>query len=250
MWEAIEAGRGDMAQFSHPEFSGSGQWLRGGMVMIGGDMFNRDLSARVGALADDLAQLYDDNPELATPQAPGTGGPFGGAAWWPAGLHSPSTSGAQNGVRYAWFPMHKRLAIERDGSIELYDTQDLVISGVSQQQNGTGTLSFSSQNGPVDLTELRRVPDANSLAAEPVVVAERRTAAAAEPVGIAAPSGGASPGRAIAPQELPDALPDRAGLGTPHDVLDTIGKLAELHQRGVLTEEEFKVKKADLLSRL
>ncbi len=34
------------------------------------------------------------------------------------------------------------------------------------------------------------------------------------------------------------------------DVLDTIDRLAQLHQRGVLTEEEFKSKKAELLGRL
>jgi hypothetical protein len=38
-----------MAQFSHPEFGGSGQWMRGGMSMIG-DMFNSGLKSRVDSL--------------------------------------------------------------------------------------------------------------------------------------------------------------------------------------------------------
>ena len=42
---AVVNGNGAMAQFSHPEFGGSGQWMRGGMTMLG-DMFN---SASEGA---------------------------------------------------------------------------------------------------------------------------------------------------------------------------------------------------------
>ena len=107
MWDAVALGRGSMAQCSHPEFGGSGQWMRGGMVMVG-DMFNRSLSVRVGAL--------------------------------------------------------------------------------------------SSQHGPVELATLRRVA-AGAIAGE-------------------------------------------------QDVLDTIDKLAELQRRGVLTEDEFSTRKAQLLARL
>ena len=39
MLVAVMNGNGQMAQFSHPEFAGSGQWMSGGMTMIG-DMFN------------------------------------------------------------------------------------------------------------------------------------------------------------------------------------------------------------------
>jgi hypothetical protein len=46
---SIVAGRGGMAQFNHPEFGGSGQWMSGGAIMIS-DMFNNVLKARVGAL--------------------------------------------------------------------------------------------------------------------------------------------------------------------------------------------------------
>ena len=46
---AVVSGRGGMAQFSHPEFGGSGQWMRGGAIMIS-DMFNNALKARVDAL--------------------------------------------------------------------------------------------------------------------------------------------------------------------------------------------------------
>ncbi|HVZ33699.1 MAG TPA: SHOCT domain-containing protein, partial [Polyangiaceae bacterium] len=39
---AVLDGNGSMAQFQHPEFAGSGQWMRGGMIMLG-DMFNNYL---------------------------------------------------------------------------------------------------------------------------------------------------------------------------------------------------------------
>ena len=34
MMFAMVRGRGAMAQFNHPEFAGSGQWMRGGMLMM------------------------------------------------------------------------------------------------------------------------------------------------------------------------------------------------------------------------
>ena len=54
MLSAIVAGHGRMAQFSHPEFAGNGQWMSGGMLMLG-DMFNQALKSRVDALCTDLS---------------------------------------------------------------------------------------------------------------------------------------------------------------------------------------------------
>ncbi|RYE74129.1 MAG: SHOCT domain-containing protein, partial [Oxalobacteraceae bacterium] len=42
MLDSVIHGNGYQAQFSHPEFSGSGQWMRGGMTMVS-DMFNNHL---------------------------------------------------------------------------------------------------------------------------------------------------------------------------------------------------------------
>ena len=53
---AVHAGGGTMAQFSIPELGGSGQWMRGGMTMVG-NMFDNALKARVDALCGELAQL-------------------------------------------------------------------------------------------------------------------------------------------------------------------------------------------------
>ena len=54
MLESVVNGNGSMAQFSHPEFGGSGQWMQGGMTMIG-DMFNNYLKNNVANLCQDLS---------------------------------------------------------------------------------------------------------------------------------------------------------------------------------------------------
>ena len=58
---SIVSGRGGMAQFSHPEFGGSGQWMAGGAIMIS-DMFNNGLKARVDALCNELSALIRSDP--------------------------------------------------------------------------------------------------------------------------------------------------------------------------------------------
>ncbi|WP_295853608.1 SHOCT domain-containing protein [uncultured Xylophilus sp.] len=216
LWEAVVRGGGRMAQFSHPELGGSGQWMRNGMVMVG-DMLNTGLSARVASTCEDLAQWLDAHPDFAEAH----GGDVGTAdRWWPHDFGTPATSGGQNGVRYAWFPTDRRLAIERNGSVELHDTQDHVIGGVSQQQGGADGLAFTSQRGPVSLEALPRVQGAGPSTPAP------------------------HPRAADTPRKT------AASTSAHDDVLATIDRLSELHQRGVLTDEEFGAKKADLLARL
>lgn len=77
--------------------------------------------------------------------------------WWPSDLGKPSTSGAQNGMKYAFFPDKQRLLIEQDGKTATYDTGDHKISGVSQQDSGGHSVAFTSQNGTVDLSSLKTV---------------------------------------------------------------------------------------------
>lgn len=80
------------------------------------------------------------------------------SSWWPKGLSKPSSSGSQNGVRYAFFPDQQRLAVEQGGNVRQYDTADHRISGVSQAQGGGGGhLRFTSQKGDVDLASLKQV---------------------------------------------------------------------------------------------
>jgi hypothetical protein len=77
--------------------------------------------------------------------------------WWPDELGHASASGSQNGVRYAFFPDKKRLLIEENGDLRIYDSGDHRINGVSQQQSHGHSLAFTSQSGVVDLDELEQV---------------------------------------------------------------------------------------------
>jgi hypothetical protein len=77
--------------------------------------------------------------------------------WWPEDLGEASSSGAQNGMRYAFFPEKRRLIIEDDGKRTTYDSAGHQINGVSQQNSGRHSLTFTSQDGLVDLNELERV---------------------------------------------------------------------------------------------
>src|ERR1700759_4414992 len=111
--EALRRGNFTTAQFNHPELGGMGQWVAGGMLMIG-DMFNNDLKARVGALCRDLAAAPGPVPAVATEQ-----GPVRTNNWWPDYLGIPTATGAQNDMRYACFPDRRRLAVMRDGQVRV-----------------------------------------------------------------------------------------------------------------------------------
>ena len=116
--EALAAGGGSQAQFDIPELGGMGQWSRGGMVMVG-DMFNNALKARVDALATELAGLLPGAlAPVAQSQSQGGAGASlfvtgSGGSWWPEALGTPASTGAQNDMRYAFFPQSRRLAIGR-----------------------------------------------------------------------------------------------------------------------------------------
>src|ERR1700757_1626186 len=144
LW-AIHVGGGTMAQFSIPELGGSGQWMQGGMTMVGGNMFDNALKARVDALCGELAQLL-----ATTAVFPPS------ATWWPANLGVPSSVGGQNTVRYAIFPSTRRLAIQIKGVTKVFDTGEHHIGGVQQQQQGGafGSVGFTSQFGTFDISEL------------------------------------------------------------------------------------------------
>ncbi len=158
---AVNAGGGSMAQFHHPELGGGGQWMRGGMTMVG-DMFNQGLKATVTNLCTDLSSLLASHQVLKPAddtniRGRGNSG-GGGGNWWPAELGTPSSSGGQNDARYAYFPGPRRLVIERSGQQTVYDTLDHQIGGVQQQQGGsTGSLSFTSQRGTFTVDSLPRV---------------------------------------------------------------------------------------------
>ena len=206
---AVHAGGGTMAQFSIPELGGSGQWMRGGMTMVG-NMFDNALKARVDALCNELAQLIATTPVFSV-AAPVSGLGFASANWWPADLGVPSSTGGQNDVRYAVFPATRRLAIQVEGVTRVFDTGEHQIGGVQQQQGGRhGSVSFTSQLGTFDISSLH----------------ELGTQRAAQ-----------------APVDAPAPV-------DPANIASAIEALAGLHQRGILSDEEFAAKKAELLGRL
>jgi len=270
MLDSVINGNGSMAQFSHPEFAGSGQWMRGGMTMVS-DMFNNYLKGRVDSLCFELSNLIASQPDLVrsgtfqsqnqgngynsgqaqsswgggqqqgnggygtsngfgpsslfVPPAPGTTGD-----WWPADLRWPNSTGAQNGVRYAYFAQARRLAIEVNGTVTVYDTLDHSIGGFSQQQSYGGTLSFNSQYGLIDVASL------------PVISVDGVAPYAATNAPMNAPMAAAF--------DAPAQTFGGASSSGQQDVFATIEKLADLRSKGILSDEEFATKKAELLSRV
>jgi len=230
MLQAVVNGGGTMAQFSHPDLGGSGQWMQGGMTMVG-DMFNNNLKAKVDNLCCELAGLIASQPlfeppaQAQNPVGYGQAGLFmdnAGGQWWPAELGVPSSSGAQNNLRYAVFPSTRRLAIEINGQMTVYDTLDHQIGGVGQQQGSGASFTFTSQYGVVAVDSLPQVNAPPSF----------------QPAAYEAP--------VYAPPQ-PAYEPPAAAEG---DIFAKIERLAELRQRGILSDEEFSAKKAELLGRL
>jgi hypothetical protein len=233
---AVLNGSGSMSQFSHPEFGGSGQWMRGGMIMLG-DMFNNDLKGRIDSLCREISNLLANQPGLiqsSSFQSQSQGGDafqnqssghFGGdsglfvpdprANWWPKELGSPSASGTQNNMRYAYFANACRLAVDAGGEVWVYDTQSHQIGGFSQQQGSNNAIAFSSQFGTVNLSSLPIVSQ-NGIPNEPSSTVS----------GIATGS--------------PEAT----------DIYAAIERLGSLRTQGILTESEFSAKKAELLARI
>jgi hypothetical protein len=149
LYEAVRRGGGRQAQFSHPDLGGMGQWSRGGATQVG-DMFNTSLKAQVAAACQDLALLVAG--EGAGDQNRG-----GASDWWPADLGSPASSGAQNDMCYACFPERRRLAIQRNGTVTVYDTGHYRLTGFSQQQSTSQDLVFSGPDGTVRTDSFRIV---------------------------------------------------------------------------------------------
>ena len=240
---AVSAGHGTQAQFNHPELGGMGQWSQGGMTMVG-DMFNNALKARVDNLCAELSDIVQSHSLFSAPISsqsqsqgvrsgkPGVSLFVEEAAEWPAELGQPSSVGAQNDVRYAYFPEKRRLAIKVGGRMQVYDTGEHRIEGFGQAQGGGQSLSFTSQFGLVLVSDLPAVGDGSG---SPAMTVE--------------PSGPVSP-EAQSPTSQP--LHSRAAPQTMEDdqIFSRIERLAELFAKGILNEAEYDAKKAELLARL
>ncbi|SFK30125.1 SHOCT domain-containing protein [Methylocapsa palsarum] len=255
---ALAQGGGYQAQFNHPDLGGMGQWSQGGMIMVG-DMFNQGLKYRVDQLCGELSTLLRNQPMFSV--APGSSqtqsqgaagvslfvpGPNSSSGqWWPGDLGAPSSTGAQNDLRYACFPGSRRLAIRQGDRVSVYDTGDHIVSGFSQQQGGDQSLTFTSQYGLVRVADLPLASPASVHAPEPPASGLAEAAPLPksapvppdfEPTAVAAP--------------LAAARPPEPQQSSADDILTTIERLADLRQKNILTEEEFAAKKAALLARL
>lgn len=227
MFHSVNNGGGTMAQFSIPEL-GSGQWMKGGMTMCG-DMFNTGLQNMVSNLCTELSNLLATTQVLAPPPK-GTNTGMGGQ-WWPTELGSPNSSGGQNGTQYAYFAQASRLAVNHNGQVSVYDTLDHQIGGVQQQQGGGSSVTFTSQYGTVDPINLPLIsgnsisqPDAPTPQASALENVEK------------------------APFPVDNAAPQLEG--NLQAITASIQQLSDLFNAGVLTEEEFSTKKAELLARI
>ncbi|MEO6856451.1 MAG: SHOCT domain-containing protein [Rhodoferax sp.] len=258
MLESVINGNGSMAQFSHPEFGGGGQWMSGGMTMIG-DMFNGYLKSRVDNLCSELARLISNQPDLmrsgsfqsqsqngstqyngsnnsnSSHASSGGNSLFAPAPpdWWGSDLRFPNSTGGQNDMRYAYFAQARRLAIDVGGQVTVYDTLDHSIGGVSQQSSGYAP-QFSSQYGYVNISQL------------PVVSINGMAPMAPMP----APSPMAAPAFNSNNDSSYNNNVNNAGSANAGDVFASIEKMAALQAKGILTPQEFATKKAELLSRL
>ena len=271
---ALMAGQGTQAQFNHPDLGGMGQWSLGGMTMVG-DMFNNSLKAQVDAICSDVAQLMRQSELLHRPSATSSQSQSQGASaslfvagrssgnWWPEQLGHASSTGAQNQMRYAWFPDTARLAIDTgNGTVRVYDTADHRIGGFSQQQSGDQSLSFTSQHGLVKLSDLREVELSKPGASGDETVSDKNAPALSDALIKAAAetrTADASPAPAdavpvepsvVEPEKLQAAKPPVPESAEESDIFAKIERLAALHAKGILTDAEYQAKKAELLARI
>ena len=225
----VNNGGGTMAQFNSPELGGSGQWMQGGMTMVG-DMFNYGLKNTVDNLCSEISNALLTMQIF--PQAPA--GTRASNQWWPTDLNlgTPFSSGGQNNIRYALFP--NRLAVEVNGEVTVYDTLDNNIGGVSQQQGGDTSLTFSSQYGTISVSTLPIIfPASNQV---PVKQEQNNFA---EPI---------MPKAVFVESDIPEIKNEQTE--STDAIIELIEKLSSLHDAGALTDDEFNSKKTELLNRL
>lgn len=221
-----------------------------------GDMFNHGLKNTVDNLCSEISNaLANANEPIFVPvkraqpsNAMGANSLFipgnGSGNWWPDELNLgiASSMGGQNNVRYAVFPQSCRLAVEINGAVTVYDTLDNQIGGVSQQQGGDSSFTFTSQYGLVQVSQLpvvwqdgyvqSHVAEQSPAFSEPIVQQEDMQ----EQINhVDAPSVSSNQGL--------DEVDE-------HDIFNKIERLAALHKKGILTDGEFGEKKSELLKRL
>ena len=240
--EAVIKGNGSMAQFNVPELGGSGQWMKGGMTMVG-DRFNSSLKATVSSICNELSGLVtsqvlyedsgDDKSQTPSTHKTSLASDNAGSSW-PSVFGNPTSSGSQNNFRYAYFAPVRRLVIEENGKRAIYDTKHHKITGVSQQQGAGNSYTFTSQDGPVDLASLELISEPSTQTQPTPEIAYDVTSNA---------DLRSSTDRSPADRSAADHSPQDI-------IIATIEKVNVLFEKGQISEEEFKAKKQELLARL
>lgn len=165
LFRAMEFTEGKLAQFSHPDLGGRGQWMPG-MIMLS-DTDDAQTKARIAGLCAEVSAIVQGrqtsaDEALAVPIDAGASGACvtmpAGESWWPASFGHPAASGDQHGIRYAYFPNRDRLLVQQGARITSYDTTGHRISGFAQEQSTASRICFTSDHGPLDLGELQCVP--------------------------------------------------------------------------------------------
>lgn len=155
--DALLATNGTMAQFDADELGGQGQWMKDGSTMIG-DMFNESLKVKVDKLASHLSKMIA-NDEFSSSPTNHSQTHTNHHAWWPSELGTPTATGSQNDMRYAYFAKPKRLVVDNNGKLTIYDTLDHEIYAFSAKQgfSETSNIAFKSNLGIVHLSDLKKV---------------------------------------------------------------------------------------------
>ena len=229
-----------------------GQWSQGGMIMVG-DMFNNALKYRVDSCATSWRAVREPEPAVAPRRIPvaepgrprlscraaaASGVSFRVVAG--LGSASPSSTGAQNDIRYACFPPPPAGDPARRRRLASTTPQDHQISGFSQQQGRrrVADLHEPARAGP------RRRPAVIGDGSHAPVRTQGQTAQVK-------PLPNASPSTDRAPAPLAPATATATSPATSvEDTFANIERLADLRDKRVITDQEFEAKKAELLTRL
>jgi len=211
---AVSSGGGTLAQFNHPELGGAGQWMMGGMTMTS-DSFNHSLKAKIDGVCTALSKLLDE-PHL-----------FRRETRWGARLKVTRVSQAGPGctprVMDPWWG------------------------------EGLGrATTIGSQNG----VRYAYFPDDERLALENDGRLTLYDTKGYEITGVSQEQSNgwslcfATPEGMVSPDKLPVVSSEGDDPNEQVEILDTIERLAEFRKKGILSDEEFNTKKAELLGRL
>ena len=281
MLQAVINGNGSMAQFNHPEFSGSGQWMSGGMTMVS-DMFNNYLKGRVDGLCSELSRLLANQPDLLRSgsfQSQSQGGQQQGS-------HANNSQQQQNGgfqsqggnangnanngpsaslfiapapgTGLDWWPADLRWPNSTGAQNGVRYANFAQAHRLVIEVNGKVTVydtqdhqigGFSqqqSQGGSLSFTSQYGLIDVSRL---PIVSVDGVPYNMQDVAPAPLPAMNANSNSHSNSNSAPTAPPP-SNLPSETDIFAMIEKLADLRSRALLSDEEFAKKKTELLARL